>query len=63
VKTLSVLFTFVLLIAVDQLAAHLKRANALPADTAHPANNITATGLVARFPIPQHTNNETSEEF
>jgi hypothetical protein len=54
-KTLSVLFTLALFVAANQLAVHLRRAHALPAQTARRTNDTNAVGslTMARFHVSQ----------
>ena len=53
-KTLSVLLTVALFVTANMLAAHLKHINALPANTAHPANDIGSTSKVAAVRFQVH---------
>jgi hypothetical protein len=54
-KALSVLFTIALLVAANQLAAHLRRAHALPLNHSLDASDTTVISplTLTRFPVFQ----------
>jgi hypothetical protein len=48
-KTLSVMFTLVLLVAANKLAAQMKRANALPMNSTQNARAVSPAGATTTF--------------
>lgn len=51
-KTLSVLFTLALLVTANQLAGHLRRAHALPAQKVDRKNDTNTIGSLTMAHVP-----------